>query len=113
MAVFLCRVTATVPNIAGPMEILALKNYSAGYRGCLVDADGYHFFQLARKGRLRWLKSYPASAFSDHYHFIAMMQKFMTPSAFLVPPVPIKELSIEELERVQALKKTDDRRRLG
>ena len=95
----------TTTTKAEQMEILALKNYTAGYRGCLIDSESYRFFQLARKGRLRWLKSYPRSEFSDHFHFIAMMQKFMTPSAFLVPPEPVSELSIAELERVEAVKR--------
>jgi hypothetical protein len=85
------------------MEILALRFYAAGYRGCLIDDDGYTFFQLTRKGRYKRLKAYPKSDFTDNDHFIAMMMKFMTPSAFFRPPVPIAALTLEELDRVHAL----------
>lgn len=82
------------------MEIIALKAYARGYRGCLIDDDRYVFFQYTRKGRLRRLKAYPKSAFEDNDHFAAMMMKFMTVSAFLRPPVPIDALTLAELDRV-------------
>ena len=82
------------------MQLLALRPYASGFRGCLIDSREYSFFQYGRKGRLKILKSYPKSDFSDFYHFIAMMQKFMTSSSMIIPPVPIKELTLDELQRV-------------
>jgi hypothetical protein len=82
------------------MQLLALRPYASGFRGCLIDSREYSFFQYGRKGRLKILKRYPKSDFSDLYHFIAMMQKFMTSSSMIVPPVPINALTLAELERV-------------
>lgn len=87
---------------AGRMEIFALRSYAAGYRGCLIDDDGYLFFQFTRKSGLKRLKDYPKQDFIDNDHFAAMMMKFMSPSAFLRPPVPIAELTLAELDRVHA-----------
>jgi hypothetical protein len=89
------------------VEILALKAYASGYRGCVVDGQRYLFFQHSREGRLKELKSYPVGDFSDTEHFIAMMHKFMSPGAFLRPPITIRSLTLEELDRVIGLiKKT-------
>jgi len=82
------------------MEIIALKYHTRGYHGCLIDENGYVFFQLSRKGRLRRLKTYARADFSDHEHFQHMMMKYMTPSAFLNPPEPIAALTLAELDRV-------------
>ena len=82
------------------MEIIALKVHTRGYHGCLIDADGYAFFQLTHKGFLRRLKTYPKSDFADHEHFQFIMMKYMTPSAFLNPPEPIAALTLAELDRV-------------
>ncbi|MBT8339585.1 MAG: hypothetical protein HKP58_08160 [Desulfatitalea sp.] len=41
--------------------------------------------------------------FDDHDHFTAMMAKYMVPSAFIRPPVPIKALNAQELARVYAI----------
>lgn len=87
------------------MDIIALMASGRGYRGCLFDGDGYHFFQYSRKGALRKLKRYPAAEFEDHDHFTAMMMKYMIPSAFLRPPVAIDQLNLAELDRVHALLK--------
>jgi hypothetical protein len=93
------------------MEILALQSYASGYRGCLVDEHTYALFQITRKtGRIRKLKRYPRGDFTDHDHFKAMMLKFMAPTVFLQPPVPIRELTIQELDRVREV---IDRRRGG
>lgn len=88
------------------MEIVALRAYAGGYRGCLVDDGAYLFFQFSHKGRLKRLKSYARDEFSDHDHFSTMMMKFMMPSDFLQPPVAVKALTLDELERVHTLKKT-------
>jgi hypothetical protein len=85
------------------MEIFALRSYAAGYRGCSIDEGGYLFFQYTRKGGLKRLKCYDRGDFDGNDHFAAMMMKFMTPSAFLRPPVPIDALTLEELDRVHAL----------
>jgi hypothetical protein len=87
------------------MEILALKGYARGYRGCLVDDREYTFFQYTRNGRVRRLKSYPRGEFASHEHFAALMMKFMSPGAFMRPPVPIDDLTLAELDRVNALQK--------
>jgi hypothetical protein len=84
------------------MEILSLKAYSGGYRGCLMDEHQYKFFQYTPKRGFKDLKSYPKSDFTDYHHFIAMMQKFMSASAFIVPPAVISELTVAELNRVYA-----------
>jgi hypothetical protein len=87
------------------MEILALRGYARGYRGCIVDEREYVFFQYTRNGRVRQLKTYPRSDFSDHDHFAALMMKFMSPGAFMRPPVPIADLTLAELDRVSAILK--------
>jgi hypothetical protein len=86
------------------MQILALRSYASGYRGCLIDETFYQFFQITRKtGQIRQLKRYRRDSFDNHDHFIAMMLKFMTPVSFLRPPVAVDGLTIAELDRVQAL----------
>ncbi|RJQ80084.1 MAG: hypothetical protein C4519_10050 [Desulfobacteraceae bacterium] len=85
------------------MEIFALRAYAAGYRGCLIDNEAYVFFQYTRKGKCKRLKDYPRTDFEDNDHFAAMMMKFMGPSAFLRPPIPIDGLTLAELDRVHAL----------
>jgi len=82
------------------MELMAIRPYVSGYRGCLKDQGSYVFFQFTRKGGFRSLKSYPQSDFSDDLHFVAMMQKFMSASAFMVPPVKLESLSLESLAKV-------------
>lgn len=91
------------------MQLLTLRSYAGGFRGCLMDAHEYRFFQFRRKSGLKILKAYPKDDFIDLHHFLSMMQKFMTPSAILNPPIPISELTLAELERVSVeLKKTVD-----
>jgi hypothetical protein len=85
------------------MEIIALLEYSGGYRGCLFEDGNYVFFQYTRKGRFRRFKSYPGSDFTDPDQFAAMMTKFMRPSAFLKTPLPIAAMTLAELDRIQAL----------
>jgi hypothetical protein len=87
------------------MEILALRAYARGYRGCLVDDREYVFFQYTRNQRVRRLKAYPRTDFTDHDHFAALMMKFMSPGAFMRPAVPISELTLAELDRVNTLLK--------
>jgi len=82
------------------MKIIALKAHARGYHGCLLDDEGYMFFQYSRNGRLRKLKRYPAGDFEDENHFRAMMAKYMHLSAFLDPPATIDALSLAELDRV-------------
>lgn len=85
------------------MEIIALKAHTRGYHGCVVEADDYVFFQLSRKGKLRRLKAYARDDFDDHEQFQFMMMKYMTPSAFLNPPVPIAAITLKELDRVHQI----------
>lgn len=82
------------------MELLLLRAYAGGYRGCVIDEHDYCFFQCRRKGSISRLKSYPKKDFSDLNHFILMMQKFVSPPAFIQPPIPIAALTIKELDRV-------------
>lgn len=82
------------------MELLLLKAYGSGYRGCLIEQDSYLFFQYSRKRGLKRLKSYPRKDFKDTTQFMAMMQKFITPPSFFNPPIPINALVKEELDRV-------------
>jgi hypothetical protein len=84
------------------MQLLALRPYASGFRGCLIDSHFYSFFQFSRKKPLKILKRYPKGDFSDLYHFVGMMQKFMTSSSMIIPPVSIQELTLSELERVAA-----------
>lgn len=87
------------------MKLLALKAYGTGYRGCLIAEGEYRFFQYTPRRGFRLLKTYPQDTFEDDLHFIAMMQKFMSPSAFIVPPVPIARLDADELRRVDQERK--------
>jgi hypothetical protein len=84
------------------MELLLLKAYGNGYRGCVIEKDRYLFFQCSRKKGLRHLKSYLQQEFTDTEQFMAMMQKFVSPPSFLHPPVSIETLSMEELDRVHS-----------
>jgi hypothetical protein len=84
------------------MELLYLRAYGSGYRGCVIQSDGYLFFQCSRKSGLKKLKGYPKTDFDDLDHFKAMMQKFITPPSFLKPPIAITALSMEELDRAHA-----------
>ncbi len=82
------------------MELLFLRTYGNGYRGCVIDDARYRFFQISRRKGLRFLKSYPRASFEDSAHFIAVMQKFVTPPSFLRSPIPIEELTLEHLDRI-------------
>lgn len=84
------------------MELLLLKAYGSGYRGCVIEDSRYLYFQFSRKKGLKHLKSYAKHDFRDTSHFMAMMQKFVSPPSFLRPPIPIRELTLEELDRVHA-----------
>ena len=84
------------------MEPLFLRAYGGGYRGCIIDDTRFRFFQVSRRRGLKFLKDYRRDAFEDTAQFIAMMQKFVTPPSFLQPPVPIEELTLENLERVHS-----------
>ncbi len=82
------------------MEIIALKKHPRGYHGCLIDESGYLFFQLSSKGRFRPLKRYARSDFENDAQFVAIMTKYMHPGAFMKPPVPVDEISLEALDQV-------------
>lgn len=84
------------------MHLLNLRSYPGGYRGCVVDAETYRFFQYRHKRGFKILISYPKTDFVDLHHFLSMMQKFMTPSSILFPPVEIADLSVSELARVSS-----------
>jgi hypothetical protein len=84
------------------MELLFLRAYANGYRGCGVDDHDYFFFQCNRKGRVRRLKSYPKDDFVDRRHFTLMMQKFVSPPIFLQPPMALSSLTIEALDGAYA-----------
>ena len=83
------------------MKILALKAYRSGYRGCLIAEGEYQIFQYSPRQGFKILKSYHQSEFQDEFHFIAMMQKFISPSAFIVPPEPIHAFTVAELKRIE------------
>jgi hypothetical protein len=82
------------------MQLITLHSYPGGFRGCVVDTRRYCFFQYRRKSGFKILKSYPKTDFVDLHHFLSMMQKFMTPSSIIFPPVEIEDLSLEALERM-------------
>ncbi len=82
------------------MELLYLRAYGSGYRGCAITQDRYLFFQCSRKKSLKILKAYSREEFADLAHFMAMMQKFISPPSFLRPPITIAGLTMEELDRV-------------
>ena len=82
------------------MELLLLRAYGSGYRGCIIDDTRFRFFQVSRRRGIKYLKDYQRDAFDDTAQFIAMMQKFVTPPSFLQPSVPIEELTMESLDRI-------------
>ncbi len=84
------------------MEILVLKSYASGYRGCVLDDREYLFFQYSRKRGLKILQRYRRSEFENLEHFIGVMAKFLSLSAFILPPQPISGLTEGEMERVYA-----------
>ena len=81
------------------MELIYLRAYGSGYRGCAISWDRYLFFQCSLKRGLKILKSYPREEFADPEHFMAMMQKFISPPSFLRPPIVISGLTMHELDR--------------
>jgi hypothetical protein len=82
------------------MELIYLRAYGSGYRGCAITRDRYLFFQCSRKKGLKILKTYSHEEFADLDHFMAMMQKFISPPSFLRPPIAITDLTMQELDRV-------------
>jgi hypothetical protein len=82
------------------MELIYLRAYGSGYRGCAIAPDHYLFFQCSRKRGLKILKTYPIEEFADPDHFMAMMRKFISPPSFLRPPIAIAALTLEELDKV-------------
>ncbi len=82
------------------MELLVLKAYASGYRGCALDDRQYFFFQYSRKKGLKILQRYLRSDFEDLEHFIGVMAKFLSLSAFILPPLPISGLTENEMDRV-------------
>jgi len=76
------------------MQLLYLRFYGSGYRGCAITPDCYLFFQCSRKRGLKILKTYPQEEFADLGHFMAMMQKFISPPAFLRPPITIAGMRV-------------------
>jgi hypothetical protein len=82
------------------MELIYLRAYGSGYRGCAITRDRYLFFQCSRKKGLKILKTYSHEEFADLDHFMAMMQKFISPPSFLRPPITIAGLTMQELDRV-------------
>ena len=89
-------------NDSAQLQLVALRAYASGYRGCLMETDRYLFFQCSRNGSVKRLKEYPMADFIDLDHFKAMMLKFMIPTTFLRPPMPIEALTMAELDRVHA-----------
>lgn len=81
------------------MELLHLRAYAGGFRGCALDDQSYFFFQCSRKHGVRRLICYPKEDFQDIGHFMAMMQKFISPPLFLRPTVQLSELTMEALDR--------------
>lgn len=84
------------------MELLLLRAYGSGYRGCVIEKERYLFFQFSRKKGLRYLKNYSRQEFASVEQFMAMMQKFVSPPSFLHPSVTIETLSMEELDRAHS-----------
>jgi hypothetical protein len=93
------------------MALLYLKAYGSGYRGCVIQAEGYLFFQCSPKRGLKPLKWYPKTEFEDLSHFMAMMQKFIAPPAFLSPPLAVPVLTMEALDRANAQIKAEKNKR--
>ena len=93
------------------MALLYLKAYGSGYRGCAIEAQGYLFFQCSAKRGLEPLKWYPKEAFDDVSHFMAMMQKFISPPTFLSPPVAVESLTMDALDRADAQIKAEKNQR--
>lgn len=81
------------------MELLHLRAHTGGYRGCAIDDTSYFFFQCSRRSGIRRLISYPKHDFEDIGHFMAMMQKFISPPQFLHPTIQVPELTMEALDR--------------
>jgi hypothetical protein len=82
------------------MELLYLRAHAGGFRGCAIDDQSYFFFQCSQKRGVRRLISYPKRDFQDIGHFMAMMQKFISPPQFLRPTIQVPELTMEALDRV-------------
>ncbi len=79
-----------------------MRAYASGYRGCAIDDQQYFFFQYSRQKGLKILQSYQRSDFENLEHFIGVMAKFLSLSAFILPPLPVSGLTEDEMDRVYA-----------
>jgi len=81
------------------MKILGLVTHQSGYMGFLEEENQYIYFRLSAK-QVRNLQVYDKASFNDRSHFIGLMSRFFPATAFYKAPVPIADLSMEELDRV-------------
>ncbi len=81
------------------MKILGLVAYQSGYMGFLEEADRFVYFRLSAK-KVRRLQAYDKASFNDYNHFIGLMSRFFPATAFYKDPVPVADLSLDELDRI-------------
>ncbi len=81
------------------MKILGLIAYQTGYMGFLEEADQFIYFRLSGK-QVRRLQAYDKASFNDYNHFIGLMSRFFPATAFYAEPIPVANLSLDELDRI-------------
>jgi hypothetical protein len=81
------------------MKILGLVAYRSGYMGFLEEADQFVYFRLSAK-QVRRLQTYDKASFNDYNHFIGLMSRFFPATAFYKEPVPVANLSLDDLDNI-------------
>ena len=81
------------------MKILGLVTYQSGYMGFLEEADQFVYFRLSAQ-QVRRLQTYDKASFNDYDHFIGLMSRFFPATAFYKEPVPVANLSLDELDHI-------------
>ena len=83
------------------MKIIGLKPYANGYTGFVEERGRYVFFQFARGGEFKGLVEYDKSDYLDRKRFVSVMARYMPLSNFLEEPVPVDEVTLEALDRIE------------
>jgi len=86
------------------MKIISLlQNEGPSFYGFVENGPMYLEFYFSKDKRVRFGTSYPKADYSDYSHFQNVMLKFNPEIPFLLQPIQIKEISLEELLRAMVI----------